>query len=238
VKRTVIIIPTYNEMENLPHLINQIVALKLGVDILVVDDGSPDGTGDWVAEQQKSQPFLHLIRRAGKQGLGSAYVAGFRWAIENQYDYVFEMDADFSHRPKYLPRFLEEIENADIVLGSRYISGVNVVNWPLSRLLLSYFANVYARWILGFGVCDSTSGFKCIRVDALKKINLSKISSDGYSFQIEVTYKMYCEGLRIKEIPIVFVDRSAGVSKMSGQIVSEALFLLVKLRLSRYKRGK
>lgn len=237
-KRILIIIPTYNEMENLPSLLDHILKQNLGTDILIVDDGSPDGTGNWVAEQQPTRPYLHLLRRSGKLGLGSAYVAGFRWAIEKNYDYVFEMDADFSHRPKYLPKFLEEIEHADIVLGSRYINGVNVVNWPLSRLLLSYFANVYARWILGFGVCDSTSGFKCIRVDALKELDLSKISSDGYSFQIEVTYKMYRQGFRIKEIPIVFVDRSAGVSKMSGQIVSEALFLLLKLRFAPYKRGK
>jgi dolichol-phosphate mannosyltransferase len=198
---------------------------------LIVDDGSPDGTGAWVKEQQKSKPHLHLIERSGKQGLGSAYVRGFRYALEKDYDYVFEMDADFSHDPAYIADFLEAIQEADLVIGSRYIHGVNVVNWPMSRLLLSYFANMYARWITGMPVRDATGGFKCFRTSALRKLNLEGISSGGYSFQIEVNYKLWKKGCRIKEIPIIFKDRTAGTSKMSGGIVREALFLLVRLRL-------
>lgn len=237
-QRTLIIIPTYNEMENLPSLIEELDRLDLGLDLLIVDDGSPDGTGDWVASRQAEHPHIHLLRRAGKQGLGSAYVAGFKWAIEKNYDFVFEMDADFSHQPKFISDFLREIQHNDLVLGSRYIKGVNVVNWPLSRLLLSYFANVYARKILGFPVRDSTGGFKCFRVSALRTLDLNAIHSDGYSFQIEVTYKLFCKKFRIKEIPIVFVDRTAGQSKMSGQIVREALFLLLRLKVSSRKLRK
>jgi dolichol-phosphate mannosyltransferase len=229
--KTLVIIPTYNEMENLPRLLDEVNALGLGVDVLIVDDGSPDGTGEWVKGQQGSRPNLHLIQRQGKQGLGSAYVAGFRYAMEKGFDYLFEMDADFSHDPEYIPKFLEEIRNNDLVLGSRYITGVNVVNWPMSRLLLSYFANMYARIITGLPVRDATGGYKCFRVEALKSINLDKINSGGYSFQIEMTYKLWKKGFRIKEIPIIFVDRTAGVSKMSSGIIKEALWLLIRLRL-------
>jgi dolichol-phosphate mannosyltransferase len=229
--KTLVIIPTYNEMENLPRLLDEVNALGLGVDVLVVDDGSPDGTGEWVKGQLGSRSNLHLIQRAGKQGLGSAYVAGFKYAIAKGFDYIFEMDADFSHDPDYIPKFLEEIRNNDLVLGSRYINGVNVVNWPMSRLLLSYFANMYARIITGLPVRDATGGYKCFRVEALKAINLDKINSGGYSFQIEMTFKLWKKGFRIKEIPIIFMDRTAGVSKMSGGIIKEALWLLIRLRL-------
>lgn len=228
--RTLVIIPTYNEIENLPRLLDRIDATKLGVDVMIVDDGSPDGTGQWVKDRLETRKNLRLIQREGKQGLGSAYVRGFRYAIENGYDFAFEMDADFSHDPDHLPLFLEEIQSNDLVLGSRYVKGVTVINWPMSRLLLSYFANVYARWATGLPVQDTTGGFKCFRVSALKSLDLSKIRSDGYSFQIEVTYKLWKKGFRIREIPIIFMDRTAGVSKMSSKIIKEALFLLIRLR--------
>ncbi len=232
--RILIIIPTYNETENLPSLLEKIRALNLGLEVLVVDDNSPDGTGKWVKKEMAEKPDLHLLQRAGKLGLGSAYREGFKYAIANNYDLVFEMDADFSHDPKHLPEFLKQIEDHDLVLGSRYITGITVVNWPLSRLLLSYFANSYARWITGLPIKDCTGGFKCFRVSALKTLDLTKVKSDGYSFQIEVTYKLWKKGFRIKEIPIIFADRTAGVSKMSGTIISEALFLLIRLRLGNH----
>lgn len=228
--KTLVIIPTYNEMENLPRMLERIEGTGLDLDVLVVDDGSPDGTGRWVKEQLPHRKYLRLIERQGKQGLGSAYVRGFRFAIENGYDYAFEMDADFSHDPDYLGNFLKEMAENDLVVGSRYVNGVTVVNWPMSRLLLSWFANLYARWATGLPVRDATAGFKCYRVEALKALDLSKIRSDGYSFQIEVKYKLWKKGFRIKEIPIIFRDRTAGVSKMSGTIIKEALFLLIRLR--------
>lgn len=228
---TLIIIPTYNEMENLPRLLDRIDGKGLGVDVLVVDDGSPDGTGEWVKSQLATRRNLRLLQRAGKQGLGSAYKAGFAFAIENGYERVFEMDADFSHDPDYLPDFLREIESVDVVLGSRYINGVTVVNWPMSRLLLSWFANVYARFVTGLPVQDTTGGFKCFRIEALKALDLQKLQAGGYSFQIEVTYRLWKKGFRIKEIPIIFKDRTHGQSKMSGKIIKEALWLLVRLRL-------
>ncbi len=232
-EKVLIIIPTYNEMENLPRLVTEIEKLALGLDILIVDDGSPDGTGKWVNGQLGQKPHLHLIERKEKMGLGSAYVAGFKYAIENEYDLVFEMDADFSHDPKYVPQFLHKIKEADLVLGSRYVQGVNVVNWPMSRLLLSYCANMYARWVTRIPVKDATGGYKCFRVEALKSLDLDKIGSGGYSFQIEVTYKLWKKKFRIVEIPIVFVDRTAGESKMSTKIIREALFVLIKLRFGR-----
>jgi dolichol-phosphate mannosyltransferase len=228
---TLLIIPTYNEIDNLPRLLDKIEALNLGLHVLVVDDGSPDGTGKWAREQLATRPYLQLLERQGKLGLGSAYVAGFKYALEKDYEFVFEMDADFSHDPASLPVFLKEIETHDLVLGSRYIHGVTVVNWPMGRLLLSYFANMYARWVTGLPIRDATGGFKCFRTSALKALDFSRIKSDGYSFQIEVTYKLWKKGFRIQEIPIIFVDRRAGQSKMSGQIIHEALFLLIRLRL-------
>ncbi len=231
VPRTLIIIPTYNEIENLPRMLDALEALGLGLEVLVVDDGSPDGTGKWAKEQQGKRPYLHLIERPGKQGLGSAYVRGFRFALERGYDFVFEMDCDFSHDPAYIPEFLKVAETCDLVLGSRYVNGITVVNWPMSRLLLSWCANRYARFVTGMPVRDLTGGFKCFRTEALKNLNLDRIHSGGYSFQIEVSYKLWKRGCRIREIPIIFKDRTAGVSKMSGGIVKEALFLLLRIRL-------
>lgn len=228
---TLIVIPTYNEMENLPRLLERIEALQLGLHVLVVDDGSPDGTGKWVRDQLPNRAYLRLLERQGKLGLGSAYVAGFKYALANGYEFVFEMDADFSHDPASLPVFLKEIESNDLVLGSRYINGISVVNWPMSRLLLSYFANMYARLVTGLPIQDATGGFKCFRTSALRALDLDRVKSDGYSFQIEVNYKLWKKGFRIREIPIIFMDRTAGQSKMSGKIIKEALFLLIRLRL-------
>jgi dolichol-phosphate mannosyltransferase len=232
-EKILIIIPTYNEMDNLPRLIAEIEKLGLGIEVLIVDDNSPDGTGTWVERQMAQKQHLHLIQREGKQGLGSAYVRGFKYAIKNNFNLIFEMDADFSHDPKYISNFLYKIKEFDLVLGSRYIKGVNVVNWPMSRLLLSYMANIYARLVTGIPVRDSTGGFKCFRVEALKALDLDAVKSDGYCFQIEVTYKLWKKNFRICEIPIVFVDRVAGESKMSGKIIREAMFLIFKLRFGK-----
>lgn len=230
--KTLIAVPTYNERENLPVLLEQLMALPDFVHVLVVDDGSPDGTGD-IAEDwtRRSAGRVHLLRRAGKLGLGSAYVAAFKWALERDYERVFEMDADFSHDPKYLPAMLEASKEADLVIGSRYTTGVNVVNWPMQRLLLSWFANKYARFVTGLPVADCTGGYKCFRREVLAAIDLDRIASGGYSFQVELNYKAWKKGFRIREVPIVFVDRRAGASKMSGSIIGEALFLVLRLRL-------
>jgi len=226
-----IIVPTYNERDNIGTLIDQLLALPFGLEVLVVDDNSPDGTGELVAERQQADPRIHLIRRPGKLGLGSAYVAGFRYALANGAQYVFEMDADFSHDPVAIEGFLTAVENADLVLGSRYLHGVTVVNWPLSRLILSYSANVYTRIITGLPVRDATGGFKCFRRRALEAINLDQVRSDGYAFQIEMSYKCWRKGYKIVEIPITFVDRRAGVSKMNNKIVWEAAWMVWRLRI-------
>jgi dolichol-phosphate mannosyltransferase len=229
--KSLIIIPTYNEKENLETLIEAIFRLDRGFEILVVDDGSPDGTGEIADRLAGQDRRVHVIHRQGKMGLGSAYLRGFRFAIEHQYDLIFEMDADFSHDPDYLPRFLEKAEECDVVLGSRYVQGVNVINWPMSRLLLSYFANVYTRVITGLPVRDATGGFKCFRREALESIDLEDVKSDGYSFQIEMTFKCWKKGFRICEIPIIFYERRKGQSKMSKKIVHEAIFMVWRLRL-------
>jgi len=200
--------------------------------VLVVDDGSPDGTGDLVEAWTKREPRVHLMRRKGKLGLGSAYRDGFRRALDQGAQYVFEMDADFSHDPDAIGGFLAAVEDADIVLGSRYLNGVSVVNWPLSRLMLSYFANAYTRWVTGLPLHDPTGGFKCFRRRALEAVDLDKVKSDGYAFQIEMSYKCWRKGMRIREIPILFVDRMAGVSKMSRRIVWEAAGMVWRLRLN------
>ena len=225
-----VIVPTYNERENIGLLIDRLLALPWGLEVLVVDDNSPDGTGDLVAGRKATDPRVHLIRRAGKLGLGSAYVAGFRYALAQGAQFVFEMDADFSHDPEAIGDFLIAAENADLVLGSRYLHGVTVVHWPLSRLILSYSANVYTRLITGLPVRDATGGFKCFRRRALEAIDLDNVKSDGYSFQIEMSYKVWRKGFRIVEIPITFVDRRAGVSKMNQRIVWEAAGMVWRLR--------
>ena len=237
-KRCLVIIPTYNEADNLPRLLPTVLKLGDHFNVLVVDDGSPDGSAKLVKEMQKTEPRIHLIERPGKMGLGTAYVAGFRFAIANGFDFVFEMDADFSHDPAELPRLLEKAEEYDLVIGSRYIQGVNVVNWPMKRLLLSYFANIYTRVITGMPVHDATGGYKCFRRKVLESIDLDLIHSSGYSFQIEMNFKTWRKGFRICEIPIVFVDRRIGVSKMSKSIVYEAVWMVWRLKIkSLFERG-
>jgi dolichol-phosphate mannosyltransferase len=229
---TLIIIPTYNERDNIEVIIERIHALNRDLGVLVVDDNSPDGTGQYVDELSKRDDRVHVLHRPSKLGLGSAYIAGFKWALERpDIKYVFEMDADFSHDPTALPMFLEEIKEHDLVLGSRYLDGITVVNWPLSRLFLCVGANIYTRIITGMPVKDATGGFKCFRREVLESLPLDRIKSDGYSFQIEVNFLVWKSGFRIKEIPIVFVDRTAGTSKMSRRIVWEAVFLVWKLRI-------
>jgi dolichol-phosphate mannosyltransferase len=229
--KILIIIPTYNELENLPKLLPEVLSKDDGINVLIVDDNSPDGTAAFVENEMKTNNRIHLIKRQSKQGLGTAYIAGFKYALQNKYDLVFEMDADFSHDPKEIPRFLEEIKSSDLVLGSRYINGVNVINWPMSRLLLSWFANRYTRVITGMPVKDSTGGFKCFRREVLEAIDLDRVKSNGYAFQIEMNFKVWKKGFRIKEIPIIFFDRVKGKSKMSKKIVREAVTMVWKLRI-------
>ena len=226
-----VIVPTYNERDNIGPLLDRLLALPYGLHVLVVDDNSPDGTGDLVAQRKAADPRIHLIQRPGKLGLGSAYVAGFRYALSQGAQYVFEMDADFSHDPDSIGDFLKAIETQDVILGSRYLDGVTVVHWPLSRLILSYSANVYTRIITGLPVRDATGGFKCFRRRALEAVNLDQVKSDGYAFQIEMSYKCWRKGFKIKEIPITFVDRRAGVSKMNQKIVWEAAWMVWRLRI-------
>lgn len=229
--KALVIIPTYNERENLVPLLKQIFSEGLPLEVLIIDDNSPDGTGAVADEIAASDPRVHTMHRAGKMGLGSAYVAGFQYALQRDYDAVFEMDADFSHNPDSLPEFLRELENADLVVGSRYLHGVTVVNWPLKRLVLSYGANVYSRVITGMSIKDLTGGYKCFRRQVLEALDLSRVKSDGYGFQIEINYKAWRKGFRIKEIPIMFVDRRAGESKMNQKIVWEAAWMVWRLRI-------
>jgi dolichol-phosphate mannosyltransferase len=230
-ERALVIVPTYNERENIARLIESVLGQDSRLEILVVDDGSPDGTADIVRAIKAQNPRVDILCRPKKMGLGTAYVAGFRWALERGYDFVFEMDADFSHDPNHLPEFLRAIQAADLVLGSRYREGkVTVVNWPIARLILSYFANVYARRVTGLEVWDATGGFKCFRRAVLEAIDLNKVRSNGYAFQIEMSYRASKRGFRIIEIPIVFVDRTEGQSKMSKSIVREAIWMVWRLR--------
>jgi dolichol-phosphate mannosyltransferase len=230
-ERGLVIIPTYNERENIGRLIEAVLAQDARLSILVVDDGSPDGTGDIVDGIRAASDRVHILRRPRKMGLGTAYVAGFRWALERDYTLVFEMDADFSHDPIHLRDFLKAIPDNDLVLGSRYRDGkVTVVNWPIGRLILSYFANVYARGVTGLPVWDATGGFKCFRREVLESIDLSKVVSNGYAFQIEMSFRAWKRKFRIVEIPIVFVDRTEGQSKMSKSIVREAVWMVWRLR--------
>ena len=227
------IIPTYNEKENIEHITRAVFGLEKAFDILVIDDGSPDGTGAIVKRLMKEFPGrLHLVERQGKLGLGTAYICGFQWALERDYGYIFEMDADFSHNPADLPRLYEACHagGADVAVGSRYCNGVNVVNWPLGRVLMSYFASVYVRIVTGMDVRDTTAGFKCYRREVLETIELDKIHFKGYAFQVEMKFTAYKCGFRIVEVPIVFVNRVLGVSKMNSSIFGEALFGVLRLK--------
>ena len=231
-ERALVVIPTYNEAGNLPNIVPQVLAQDPRLEVLVVDDNSPDGTGKLADELAQANPRVHALHREGKLGLGTAYLAGFKWAIERQYDYAFEMDADFSHDPAHLKDFLKAIASADVVLGSRYLGGrVTVVNWPMGRLLLSYCANIYARWITGLRIWDLTGGFKCFRRHVLEALDLSQVRSNGYAFQIEMSVRAWRKGFKLAEIPIVFTDRAEGQSKMSKAIVREAVWMVPRLRL-------
>ncbi|HRT33783.1 MAG TPA: polyprenol monophosphomannose synthase [Bacteroidales bacterium] len=229
----VVIIPTYNEKENISKIINTIFNLKEKFHILIVDDGSPDNTAEIVKGLQMAYPEeLHLIEREGKLGLGTAYITGFKWAIERKYDYIFEMDADFSHNPEDLPKLYHEAESgADLVIGSRYCNGISVINWPIGRVIMSYCASVFVRKVLGINVYDTTSGFKCYKRKLLETIDLDKIRMKGYGFQIEMKYNAYKLGFKIKEVPIIFIDRKEGTSKMSSSIFGEAFWGVLWMRL-------
>ena len=229
--RSLVIIPTFNEAENITRLLPAVLSQAPNLDVLVIDDNSPDGTAGLVRDMMSVDSRIHLLERPEKMGLGTAYVRGFRFAIEDRYDYVFEMDADFSHSPKEIPNFLKRIQGCDLVLGSRYIHGVRVLNWPMRRLLLSFSANVYTQIITGLPIRDATGGFKCFRREVLEAIDLEKVKSNGYAFQIEMSFKAWKKGFRLAEIPIIFLDRRSGVSKMSRKIVYEAIFMLLTLRL-------
>jgi dolichol-phosphate mannosyltransferase len=231
-ERALVVIPTYNEAANLPQLIPQVLAQDSRLEVLVVDDASPDGTGQLADGLAQREPRVHVLHREGKLGLGTAYIVGFRWALEQGYDYVFEMDADFSHDPAHLKEFLKAAASADLVLGSRYLGGkVTVVNWPIARLMLSYWANVYARWVTGLRIWDLTGGFKCFRTKVLQAIDLSQVRSNGYAFQIEMSVRAWRKGFKLAEVPIVFVDRTEGQSKMNRRIVREAIWIVPRLRL-------
>jgi dolichol-phosphate mannosyltransferase len=228
--KTLVVTPTYNEAENIEKFIEQVLSKGPEIEVLVVDDNSPDGTGIIVERLVAQNPRIHLISRAKKMGLGTAYVEGFRYAIANKFDYIFEMDADFSHNPDEIPNFLKKIETFDLVIGSRYTNGVRVINWPIRRLILSYGANVYTRIITGMPVKDATGGFKCFQRKVLEAIDLDKIHSNGYAFQIEMNFKAYSKGFKLCEHPIIFAERQSGVSKMSKKIVYEAVFMVWKLK--------
>ncbi|MBO5362172.1 MAG: polyprenol monophosphomannose synthase [Paludibacteraceae bacterium] len=238
--KNLVIIPTYNEKENIEAIITAVMELPIEYHVLVIDDGSPDGTAA-IVKDLMANTFagkLHLVERAGKLGLGTAYIAGFKWAIEHQYDYIFEMDADFSHNPNDLLKLYDACANqgADVAIGSRYVSGVNVVNWPMGRVLMSYFASKYVRFVLGMQVHDTTAGFVCYRREVLETIELDKIRFKGYAFQIEMKFTSYKCGFKIQEVPIIFVNRVLGTSKMSGGIFSEALLGVIKLKLNSWVR--
>ncbi len=235
--RVLVIVPTYNEAENIAALIREVRNLDIDPEILIRDDNSPDGTANIVKTIMERDPKVHLIERPKKMGLGSAYITGFKWALDRKFDVVVEMDADFSHDPKDIKRLVENLENCDAVIGSRYVKGVSVVNWPISRLLLSYFANLYARVITGVKIRDLTSGFKAIKTECLRVINLDEIKSDGYAFQIELHFNLWFKGFKVCEIPIIFVERRAGKSKLNKGIIWEAFWMVLRLGLRRmFKR--
>jgi dolichol-phosphate mannosyltransferase len=230
-ERILVIIPTYNEAKNLPQIVPAVLKQDPRIEVLVVDDNSPDGTGDLADRMAQAKSRVHVLHRQAKEGLGRAYLAGFRWGLEQGYEALFEMDADFSHDPAFIGGFLIAIEEADLVLGSRYATGVNVINWPISRLLLSLGANLYARVVTGLPLSDATGGFKCFRRSVLEAIDLGQIRSNGYAFQIEMSFWAWKKGFRLKEIPIIFHDRVEGQSKMSKRIVREAIWMVWWLRL-------
>lgn len=229
--KALLIVPTYNEIDNIERMLKTLTSLYESLNILIIDDGSPDGTADIVKKYQESNDKIHLIQRTGKLGLGTAYITGFKWALERDFEYVFEMDCDFSHDPKDLPVLLEAAQTNDLVIGSRYIDGIRIINWPFHRLLLSYCASIYTRTITGIQVLDVTGGFKCFTRKALESLNLDKVFSNGYSFQVELNYKVWSKGLSVKEVPIIFTERRDGQSKMHGGIVKEAVFAVIMLRI-------
>jgi dolichol-phosphate mannosyltransferase len=227
--QTLIIVPTYNERDNLPRMAQKLLALPAGVDMLVVDDNSPDGTGKIADELAAKHPQVHVLHRSEKNGLGRAYIAGFKWALKRQYEFIFEMDCDFSHDPEDIPVFLAAAQESDLVLGSRYVGGIRVINWPLGRLMLSRFAGKYVAMVTGMPFSDPTGGYKCFRRRALQSVNLDHIECVGYGFQIELTNLLWREGLRIAEVPIIFTERTHGHSKMAGGIINEAFWLVWRL---------
>jgi len=230
-ERALVIVPTYNERDNVVRLVEQVLAQDERIDMLIVDDGSPDGTGAIADEVAEQNSRVHVLHRPQKMGLGTAYLTGFKWALERQYEFILEMDADFSHDPAHLPQFFDAATNADLVLGSRYREGkVTVVNWPMTRLFLSYMANIYARAVTGLPLYDGTGGFKCFRRKVLEAIDLNAVKSNGYAFQIEMSFRAWHKGFRLVEIPIVFVDRTEGQSKMSNKIIREAVWMVWRLR--------
>lgn len=230
--RALVIVPTYNERDNLPQFVPLVLEQDERIDVLIIDDASPDGTGEIADQLAAESPRVKVLHRSGKLGLGTAYLAGFRWALERGYRWMLQMDADFSHDPAHVPQFMRAVEDYDVVIGSRYLEGrVTVVNWPITRLLLSYYANVYARWVTGLPIWDCTAGFKAFRREVLEAIDLDRVESEGYSFQIEMSMRAWKHGFRLAEVPIVFVDRTLGESKMSKRIIREAVWRVWKLRL-------
>lgn len=236
--RTLVVMPTFNERENLPPLAERLMALPASVDLLVVDDNSPDGTGKVADELAARNPCVHVLHRTEKSGLGRAYIAGFKWALERGYEFIFEMDGDFSHNPDDVPMFLAAAKEADLVLGSRYLNGIRIINWPLSRLMLSKFAAKFVHIVTGMPFSDPTGGYKCFRRRALELLDLDAVRSNGYSFQIELTHKLWRRGMRIVEVPIIFTDRFQGHSKMSGHIIREAFWMVWRLWLQNKMRRR
>ncbi|MFT6631635.1 MAG: dolichol-phosphate mannosyltransferase [Bacteriovoracaceae bacterium] len=230
-QKSLLIIPTYNEIDNIEKMLKTLFSLYPQINVLILDDGSPDGTATIVKKYQEEQKNLHIIERTRKLGLGTAYITGFKWALERDYQFIFEMDCDFSHDPKDLSRLLEAAQTNDLVIGSRYIDGIRIINWPFRRLLLSYCASIYTRIITGLDVLDVTGGFKCFTRTALEELDLDRVISNGYSFQIELNFKVWSKGLKIKEVPIIFTERRDGQSKMHGGIVKEAIFAVFMLRI-------
>jgi dolichol-phosphate mannosyltransferase len=235
---TLVVVPTYNERENLPALAQRLLRLPVPVDMLVVDDNSPDGTGKLADELAVQHPSIHVLHRTEKSGLGRAYIAGFKWALERSYEFVFELDGDFSHNPDDIPAFLDAAKNAELVLGSRYVNGIRIINWPLSRLMLSKSAAIFVKVVTGMPFTDPTGGYKCFRRRALQAINLDRVRSNGYSFQIEMTHKLWRQGMRVVEVPIIFTERFQGHSKMSGHIISEAFWMVFRLWMQNGFRRK